>query len=91
MPAEWVKRFGYVFSGWLVAALLVLLVLGMWNPGFYFIIAFTGFILVTEYSEPRDARPKWHKRLRWVSFLSLIIFAYIVVTWIEEAIGMALF
>ena len=91
MPSQWVSKFSYVFGGWLVAGLLVLLILQLWDPGFYFIIAFTGFILATEYSEPREARPEWHKRLRWITLLSLLIFAYIVVLWIEEAIGVAIF
>jgi hypothetical protein len=91
MAESWLTRFGFALVGWLVAGVVVLLILGMWNPTLYFIVGFVGFVLAMEYSEPREARPKWHQRLRWVLVLNLMVFTYIVVTSIERAVGVAIF
>lgn len=90
MAGSWVTRFGFALLGWLVATVILLLVLGMWDPVLYFSIGFVGFVLATEYSEPRGTRPKWHRRLRWLLVVNLLVFAYVVVTSIERAAGVTI-
>jgi hypothetical protein len=90
MLAPWATKFGIALGGWLMGGFIILIALGMWDPTLYFIIAFVGFLLATEYSEPPRNRPTWHRRLRWVTLVNLLVFAYIVVRWVEETVGVAI-
>jgi len=89
MTSNWRNRFGLFLLGWLGAGVALLASLGLWDPLLYFIIAAVGFFLAVEYSEPPDHRPPWHRRLRWVSLAILLVFANIVVSWIENISGVS--
>lgn len=90
MTHNWRNRFGLFLVAWLVAGGVLLAALGLWDPMLYFVIAAVGFFLAMEYSEPRGERPVWHRRLRWVGVAILLVFANIVVTWVERVAGVSL-
>lgn len=89
MTQSWRNRFSLFLTAWLVAGGGVLGILSVMDPMLYFIIAAVGFFLAVEYSEPADGRPVWHRRLRWVGVAILLVFANIVVTWVETVTGVS--
>jgi hypothetical protein len=77
-------------SGWVLASLAVVESLGIADVKLYFILATVGFILAMEYSEPAQHRPVWHTRLRWVTLVLIGGFGYIVLTWVEDVVGISI-
>jgi hypothetical protein len=90
MGTDWRRPFGRFLVGWLLAGAGLLAALGLWDVQLYFVIAAVGFLLAVEYSEPLGHRPKGHRRLRWVSLGVLLVFANIVVSWIQNVTGVSL-
>lgn len=90
MTGEWAHRFALFLGGWILLGIGTALALGMVDPLLYFVIAYVGFVLAVEYSEPLYGRPDWHRRLRWVTLLGLLAFGYAVVDWVERVTGTSL-
>jgi phosphatidylserine synthase len=68
---------------WMLAALLVLSVLDALSLSLFFVLAFAGFLLVSEVTTPPNRTRQWRTRLRWLALLGLVGFGYVV--WVELA------
>jgi len=90
MVTDVAGRFGISLGGWLLVSGLTLALLGTWSPTLYFVIGTVGVILALEYSEPVTGRPKWHRRVGWVTGVLLLIFVYMAITWVETNVGVSL-
>jgi hypothetical protein len=89
MCAGWARQFLGVFVVWLSAALGGLMYAGLWDPLLYYLLSYAGFLFALELSTPDGARPKNHRRLRWVSMGGFVVFVYGVVSWIQAVIATA--
>ena len=87
MCAGWARQFVGVFIVWLSATLGGMMFIGRWNPLLYYLLSYAGFLLAVELSNPDGARPKNHKRLRWVSMGGFVVFIYGVASWVQSVIA----
>ncbi|QFU84768.1 hypothetical protein [Natronorubrum aibiense] len=69
---------------WMVAAVVVLSVLGSFSYELFFVLSLIGLLIVTELTAPFAVTPDWRRRLRWLILLGLVGFAVIVVRRILE-------
>lgn len=83
-------RFSVCLSVWLLGSLVGLIALNLWNPLLYFLVAYTGFLVAVEYSEPLGDRPTWHRRMDWVVVAGFFVFVRLAVSWVEQVTGTSL-
>lgn len=72
-------RFVYGQIAWMVAAVLILSLLGALSYELFFVISLIGLLIVTELTAPVTVSPAWRRRLRWLIVLGILGFAIIVV------------
>lgn len=77
-------RFIHGQLAWMVAAVLVLSVLGSFSYELFFVLSLIGLLIVTELTAPFAVTPDWRRRLRWLILLGLIGFGVIVIRRILE-------
>lgn len=64
---------------WMLAAILVLSLLGSFSYELFFVLSLIGFLIVTELTAPVAVTPAWRRRLRWLILLGLGGFGVIVI------------
>ncbi|QRV17238.1 hypothetical protein [Haloterrigena salifodinae] len=69
---------------WMLAAVLVLSLLGSFSYELFFVLSLIGLLIVTELTAPFAVTPDWRRRLRWLIALGLVGFAVVVVRRILE-------
>ena len=69
---------------WMLAAVLVLSLLGSFSYELFFVLSLIGFLIVTELTAPFAVTPDWRRRLRWLIAIGLVGFAVVVVRRILE-------
>lgn len=69
---------------WMLAAILVLSLLGSFSYELFFVLSLIGLLIVTELTAPFAVAPDWRRRLRWLILLGLVGFGIIVVRRILE-------
>jgi hypothetical protein len=72
------------FVAWMLLSLIALTLLDSIELELFFVVSLIGFLVVTELMTPINIRPEWHRRLRWVIALGLVVFGYIVTRRILE-------
>ena len=77
-------RFIHWQLAWMLAAVLVLSVLGSFSYELFFVLSLIGFLVVTELTAPFAVTPDWRRRLRWLILVGLLGFGIIVVRRILE-------
>ncbi|ELY42709.1 hypothetical protein [Natronorubrum bangense] len=77
-------RFIHGQLAWMVAAVLVLSVLGSFSYELFFVLSLIGLLIVTELTAPFAVTPDWRRRLRWLILLGLVGFGVIVIRRILE-------
>jgi len=70
--------------GWMLAAIVLLVLLQALTLELFFVISLIGFLVIVELTAPFTVTPRWRARLKWIIFLGLIGFAYIVIKRILE-------
>lgn len=83
-------RFVRYVVAWMLAALILLALLGSVELELFFVVSLIGLLVVTELMTPFNVRPEWHRRLRWVIVLGLGVFGYIVIRRILEILPVEL-
>lgn len=78
------QRFVHGTVAWMLAAVLVLALLGSLSAELFFVVSLIGFLVVTELTAPINLTPRWRRRLRWVIAVGLVVFGYVVVRRILE-------
>lgn len=68
----------------MLAAVLVLSLLGSFSYELFFVLSLIGLLIVTELTAPFAVTPDWRRRLRWLIALGLVGFAVVVVRRILE-------
>jgi hypothetical protein len=68
---------------WMLAALLALALLDALTLELFFVVAYAGFLLVSEVTTPPSRTRQWRTRLRWLGLAGLAGFGYVV--WLELA------
>lgn len=69
---------------WMLAAVLVLSLLGSFSYELFFVLSLIGLLIVTELTAPFAVTPDWRRRLRWLIAIGLVGFAVVVVRRILE-------
>ncbi|QSX01197.1 hypothetical protein [Haloterrigena alkaliphila] len=69
---------------WMLAAVLVLSLLGSFSYELFFVLSLIGLLIVTELTAPFAVTPDWRRRLRWIIAIGLVGFAVVVVRRILE-------
>ncbi|QLG27441.1 hypothetical protein HUG10_07710 [Halorarum halophilum] len=64
---------------WMLAATLVLSLLGALSYELFFVVSLIGFLVVTELTAPVAVGPAWRHRLRWLIAIGLVVFGYVVI------------
>jgi len=70
--------------GWMLAAIVLLALLGALSLELFFVVSLIGFLIVVELTAPFAVTPRWRARLKWVILLGLLGFGYIVIKRILE-------
>jgi hypothetical protein len=70
--------------GWMLAAIVLLSLLGALSLELFFVISLIGFLVVVELTAPFAVTPRWRARLKWIVLLGLVGFGYIVIGRILE-------
>jgi hypothetical protein len=70
--------------GWMLAAIVLLSLLGALSLELFFVISLIGFLVVVELTAPFAVTPRWRARLKWIVLLGLVGFGYIVIRRILE-------
>jgi hypothetical protein len=68
----------------MVATLFVLILFGWFSYELFFALAFVGLVTFTWFILPFRATPEWQQRLRWIIFVGLAGFVYIVFKQIRD-------
>lgn len=69
---------------WMLATVLGLSLLGSLSYELFFVSSLIGLLVVTELTAPFNVTPQWRARLKWLVFVGLCGFVYIVVRRILE-------
>jgi hypothetical protein len=72
------QRFVRAQTAWMVAAIVVLTLLGALTLELFFVVSLIGLLVVVELTAPFAVTPRWRARLRWVIVLGLVGFGYVV-------------
>jgi hypothetical protein len=62
----------------MLAAALALTLLDSLSYDLFFVVAFVGFLVVSELTEPVRLTPQWRRRLRWLVPPAVLVFGYVV-------------
>lgn len=65
--------------GWMMATLAVLAALSSFSYELYFVLSFTGLLIITEQVLPFRVTPRWQRRIYWVIVFGLVGLFYIVI------------
>lgn len=74
---------------WIVGTFVSLAFLGFLTIEMVFIVSLIGFILITEFTAPFGDSPRWRILLDAVIVLGFLLFGYIVIRRILEALPVA--
>jgi hypothetical protein len=78
VPTSRRRRFLRAQTAWLLVAALVLALLDSLSYELFFVVAFAGFLVVTELTDPVHLTPRWRRRVRWVLPPALLVVGYLV-------------
>ena len=78
------QRFIYGQTGWMLATIVCLTLLGSLSLELFFVVSLIGFLIVVELTAPFSVTPQWRSRLRWIILVGLLGFGYVVVRRILE-------
>lgn len=73
------QRFLYAQTAWMLAALVLLTLLGALSLELFFVVSLIGLLIVVELTAPFSVTPQWRSRLRWIILVGLLGFGYVVV------------
>jgi hypothetical protein len=73
------QQFVYGQTGWMLATILGLSLLGELSIETFFIGSLFGFLVLTELTAPFDVSPTWRARLKWFVLLGMVAFGYFMV------------
>ena len=85
------ERFIHAQIAWMLAATLVLVLLGSLSFELIFVLSLIGFLVVVELTAPFNVTPRWRARLKWLIALGLLAFAYVVIRRILEILPPGVF
>lgn len=68
-----------VQTGWMVVALVLLLLFDMWALDLYFILSLNGLLIVRVLFSPTSGVPDWWRRLNWVIYTGFGLLLYLIV------------
>ena len=57
---------------------LLLSVLGMLGYYLFFLASLVGLLVLVTATEPVTVTPRWRRRLRWLAYAGLVVFAVVV-------------
>jgi len=77
-------RFVHAQTAWMLAAVIVLSLLGALSLELFFVVSLIGFLVVIELTAPFSVTPAWRRRLRWLIAAGLVGFGYIVIRRVLE-------
>lgn len=80
------QRFVVGHVAWMLAALVVLALLGSLSLELFFVASLIGLLVVTELTASFSVTPAWRARLKWLILLGLVGFTYIVTRRVLEAL-----
>ena len=72
------QRFVHGQVAWMLGTILILAALDALSLSVFFVCSLIGLLVVIELTAPFDVTPRWRARLRWVIFVGLVGFAYVV-------------
>lgn len=78
------QRFVYGVVAWMLAAIVLLSVLGSLSLELFFVVSLIGLLVVVELTAPFNVTPRWRRRLLPVIAVGLAGFGYIVIRRILE-------
>lgn len=73
------ERFVHAQMAWMLAAIVVLALLGALTLELFFVVSLIGFLVVVELTAPFEVTPRWRRRLRWLILAGLVGFALLVI------------
>jgi len=78
MKSDHLYRFLLTQGVWMLAALAVLVALGLFVLETYFVVSFIGLIVVMQLYAPTDEPPDWWRLLRLLVVVCFLIFGFII-------------
>jgi len=73
------ERFVHAQMAWMLAAIVVLALLGSLTLELFFVVSLIGFLVVVELTAPFEVTPRWRRRLKWLILAGLVGFAILVI------------
>ncbi|WP_247009730.1 hypothetical protein [Halorientalis litorea] len=73
------ERFVHAQMAWMLAAIVVLALLGALTLELFFVVSLIGFLVVVELTAPFEVTPRWRRRLKWLILAGLVGFALLVI------------
>jgi hypothetical protein len=73
------QQFVWANVGWMLVAVLALVLLDSLSYELYFVISLIGFLITVELTAPINVTPVWRARLKWIILLGMGLFGYIVI------------
>jgi hypothetical protein len=77
----------YIFSGWVLLVLSLLLLFNSLSYEYFFVLCLIGFLIIVELSGPYTVRPKWKLWVNVFITIGTIIFALIVAGKVLDIVG----
>lgn len=77
--------------GWMMAALFLFVVLGLFSYELFFVSSLLGLLVMIRFTVPFRVTPTWQRRLRWVILIGLVGFGYIIVKRLLELLPPGVF
>lgn len=71
-------RFVRVQMAWMLGAALLLSLVGALDYDLFFLVSLAGLLLLVTATEPAATTPRWRRRLRWLAYVGLAVFAVVV-------------
>lgn len=71
-------RFVRLQIGWMAATVLLLTVVGAFSLELFYVVSLIGYFVLYEVTAADTVRPRWRRRLGWVSVLWLVGFVAVV-------------
>jgi hypothetical protein len=81
------QKIVYVFSGWVLLVLSLLLLFNSLSFEYFFVLCLIGFLIIVELSGPYTVRPKWRSWVNVFILIGTVIFALIVVQKVLAIVG----
>lgn len=73
------QRFIHGQTAWMLGTIIALSLLNSLSMELFFVVSLIGFLVMVELTAPFNVTPRWRSRLKWLIFLGLIGFTYIVI------------